>query len=401
MTNRIGSSVRSAFSAAITVVLLAGVLLPTGLIMAGTGNELFITEYVEGSGTNQAIELYNPTDNPVSLGASGYMLAFYLDGDTTIDSGVPLAGTIQPGATWVVTPTDAGAALLAIANQKFGNLWFDGNDAVALLHAGTAVDIIGQVGFDPGAGWGTGATSTADHTLRRKASVTAGDTNGGDAFDPSVEWTGYDIDTFSGLGNVSERVANEPVAITCPAPMSTTEGMAVSAPFSASDPDGVVASLTVNAVATTDPGTFSVANVVPAFAAGGTATGALVASSATPAGTYTVTLAATNQDATPQSATCDVAVTVDQAPPPPPPSLDTLHELIDRLVAEGAVNATKAPLLYDRLARAVADQDARRTDAYVAQLQALVNQAEGLAPRWVTPDAAAAIQSLAEEIASG
>ena len=60
--------------------------------------------------------------------------------------------------------------------------------------------MIGQIGVDPGTEWGTGLTSTADNTLRRKASVEAGDANGSDAFDPAVEWDGFATDTFDGLG---------------------------------------------------------------------------------------------------------------------------------------------------------------------------------------------------------
>jgi predicted extracellular nuclease len=62
------------------------------------------------------------------------------------------------------------------------------------------IDSIGQIGVDPGTEWGTGLTSTADNTLRRKASVEAGDPNTGDAFDPAVEWDGFATDTFDGLG---------------------------------------------------------------------------------------------------------------------------------------------------------------------------------------------------------
>ena len=43
-------------------------------------------------------------------------------------------------------------------------------------------------------------TSTADNTLRRKSTVSAGDSNGSDAFDPATEWDGYATDTFDGLG---------------------------------------------------------------------------------------------------------------------------------------------------------------------------------------------------------
>ncbi len=91
-------------------------------------------------------------------------------------------------------------ALLAVADQLTANFLWNGNDAVALRHGGTIVDVIGQIGVDPGAAWGSGDTLTADHTLRRKPSVQGGDTDGTNAFDPSPEWLGLPVDTFDGLG---------------------------------------------------------------------------------------------------------------------------------------------------------------------------------------------------------
>ena len=78
---------------------------------------------------------------------------------------------------------------------------FNGDDAVALLKGGVIIDVIGQIGLDPGTEWGTGLTSTADNTLRRKSTITSGDTNGSNAFDPSLEWDGFAEDTFNGLGS--------------------------------------------------------------------------------------------------------------------------------------------------------------------------------------------------------
>ena len=62
------------------------------------------------------------------------------------------------------------------------------------------IDVIGQVGFDPGSEWGSGDTSTKDNTIRRQPSVCQGDTDETDAFDPSLEWDGFPKDTFDGLG---------------------------------------------------------------------------------------------------------------------------------------------------------------------------------------------------------
>ena len=102
---------------------------------------------------------------------------------------------------YVVAQSSASAAILAQADQTNGSGWFNGDDAVVLRKGTTILDVIGQIGVDPGNGVGRrGSTSTADNTLRRKASVEAGDANGSDAFDPSVEWDGFAIDTFDGLG---------------------------------------------------------------------------------------------------------------------------------------------------------------------------------------------------------
>ena len=44
------------------------------------------------------------------------------------------------------------------------------------------------------------AKRTADNTIIRKAAVTSGDAVGSDAFNPSLQWDGYAIDSFGGLG---------------------------------------------------------------------------------------------------------------------------------------------------------------------------------------------------------
>jgi predicted extracellular nuclease len=68
------------------------------------------------------------------------------------------------------------------------------------LNAPTMVDVIGEIGFDPGIEWGTGETSTRDNTIRRLPSVCQGDADGTDPFDPSLEWSGFPENTFDGLG---------------------------------------------------------------------------------------------------------------------------------------------------------------------------------------------------------
>ena len=90
--------------------------------------------------------------------------------------------------------------ILAEADQLQGTSWFNGDDAVVLRKGEVVIDVIGQIGVDPGTEWGTGLTSTADNTLRRKVDICAGDPDGSDVFDPAIEWDGFATNTFDGLG---------------------------------------------------------------------------------------------------------------------------------------------------------------------------------------------------------
>ena len=91
---------------------------PTPMIRMNLGNtnvalppsppcsDLFISEYVEGTGQNKAIEIYNPTSSPINL--SHYQLERYSNGSTNSSSGgvTQLSGVILPGDVFVVTNGD-------------------------------------------------------------------------------------------------------------------------------------------------------------------------------------------------------------------------------------------------------------------------------------------------------
>jgi predicted extracellular nuclease len=377
-------SVRGLLTGITAVATFMGVLfVPAGLLHA-QASPLFISEYVEGSGSNQAIEIYNPGDMAVNLSASGYSMLFLFDGSTSNMSFVALSGTVPAGGTWVVANAAASAALLARANQTAATTWFDGNDAVALIQGGTAVDVIGQIGFDPGTAWGSGDVTTRDHTLRRKASVTQGDSNGFDAFDPATEWNAYASDTFDGLGWYG-TAPNAAVSITCPADVTTTQGLAATAALSATDPDGTVTSLAVTSVTPADPGTITITGVTTASTAGGTATGSLSVSPSTPVGSFSVTVEAANDDATAQTAACDIGVTVS------PATVDSLRALLRAMATAGDMPPAKTSLLLQRLDRVDAALAAGRTADATAQLRAFGNQVAGFSPRWLSADTAAAL----------
>ncbi len=186
----------------------SGGLVPEAEAQAPT--ELFISEYVEGSSFNKAVELYNGTGAAVDLGLGDYELVIYFNGNTSAGTTVDLVGVVANGDVFVVADDGADPAILAQTDQTSTSSFFNGDDAVVLSKAGVVVDSLGQVGFDPGSEWGAGLTSTQDNTLRRKSSVCDGDTAESDAFDPATEWDGYANNTFDGLGSHSASCTGEP-----------------------------------------------------------------------------------------------------------------------------------------------------------------------------------------------
>lgn len=181
-------------------------LLGLGLFCAGAASaqtaDLFFSEYVEGSGYNKALEIYNGTADPIDLGSCA--VAQYSNGSAT-PLLIALDGVaLQPGSVFVLANSAADAGLLAGADQTSSELTFNGNDAVVLMRGLQVVDSIGQVGFDPGSAWVCDLGSTLNATLRRVASFCQGDSNPDDAFNPCQTFEFFPADSFEGLGSHSD-----------------------------------------------------------------------------------------------------------------------------------------------------------------------------------------------------
>lgn len=171
--------------------------------------DIFISEYIEGSSYNKALELYNPTDTAIDLAAGNYSLAVYYNGSTDLgDNTLKLTGTIASQGTLIMANAQADGAVTDNATTGF-NINFNGDDTIILNKGAKIIDVIGQLGTDPGTEWINNDVSTKDQTLRRKSTVTSGDTNPDDVFDPSVEWQSFAKDSFDGLGH-QEGAACDP-----------------------------------------------------------------------------------------------------------------------------------------------------------------------------------------------
>ncbi len=161
-------------------------------------SELFFSEYIEGSGNNKGVEIYNPSSSAINL--TGYQVFEMVNGGSATNT-LNLSGSLAAGAVYVITTNAADSLMLLQSDTALGYpsvSHFNGDDAVALINpTSDTVDIIGVIGIDPGSSWPVGSGSTKDHTLIRKKSVHAGETDWAIA---STQWDVFPKNTFDSLG---------------------------------------------------------------------------------------------------------------------------------------------------------------------------------------------------------
>ncbi len=293
--------------AALALALAVFVVVPA--TASAAAGDLFISEYIEGTSNNKAVEIYNPGDAAVNLTAQLYGIQMYFNGNATPTLTINLQGTIPAHGTFVVAQASANATILAKAQQTSSAGWFNGNDVVALRKGNDNVDVIGRIAESITTEWGTGLTSTADNTLRRKSTITTGDTNGSDAFDPAAEWDGFATDTFDGLGTHTVGDVDQPIVMGCGGTLTVLEGVGASRTVTATDPDGTVVDLALTSVSPPPAaGSFTRTSFTPSSGDGGTASATITVDPATPSGSYTVTVQASNTDG--QTGSCSFTVNI-------------------------------------------------------------------------------------------
>ena len=171
-------------------------IIDNDLIAAGCA-DLFFSEYIEGSGNNKGLEIYNPTS--VAIDLTPYLVIESGNGGSFTDT-LDLSGTLAPGATYVLCTDQSDATMLAVADTAlaFPSVsHFNGDDALILWNGTDTIDVIGEVGVDPGSSWPVGSGSTANNTLVRKIGVQSGSTNW---LIGATQWDVYPQNTFSFFG---------------------------------------------------------------------------------------------------------------------------------------------------------------------------------------------------------
>ena len=210
-------------------------------IIEGGECGLFISEYAEGSSNNKYLELYNPTGSPIFLdeytfgncsnGCDDLMMSNNVTDNVDFWTfNFPAGSQVAPGGTFIVAHPTADPIILAVADMTYTYL-SNGDDAYVLVNiAGgdtTVVDIIGDLGADPGSGFAVAGVlnATQNNTLVRKPEVSTG--NGGDwaasagtneidtewIINPSNDWTNLGIHTFNGACAVDNTGCTDPGAV--------------------------------------------------------------------------------------------------------------------------------------------------------------------------------------------
>lgn len=180
-------------NAFLSTLLVASILTPTIPTSAATGqaSELIISEYIEGSSFNKAIELYNGTGSDIDL--SQYKLELYVNGVISDRKTLELKGNLNAGKIYVIHHKDANESIKSKGNFVDSNVInFNGNDPVVLKKSDIVVDSIGQIGQTD--------VNMADVTLVRKSNITTGDKIIDDPFNPTNEWKMLPKDDTSNLG---------------------------------------------------------------------------------------------------------------------------------------------------------------------------------------------------------
>ena len=173
----------------------------TVTVTAAPCADLFFSEYLEGSSNNKALEIYNPTNAAINL--STYSVKAYNNGGTAISNSLTLPNKLLAAHdVYVIANPTAVAAILGVSDTTSTVTFFNGDDAVVLFKNTDTLDIIGDVGVDPGTNWTVGTGATSEFTLVRKATVNKGQRNW---VIGATEWDVYPQNTATYLGSHSSN----------------------------------------------------------------------------------------------------------------------------------------------------------------------------------------------------
>ena len=229
----------AALALAVSVVVLAPAT------AGAASDELFFSEYIEGSSNNKALEIFNDT------GASRESLGRQLRRADVLQRESGLHARHQPDRL--------GRGRRRVRAREFGRERDDsrvrptrrtgraGSTATTpcccarTARSSTPSACVAWIRVQSGA-----PTSRARPTTRSgvRARSSPGDTNDTDAFDPALQWDGFPIDTVDGLGGHGTG----PVIANCGGPLTLLEGSSGTRTVTAVDADDRVVDIAISSI---------------------------------------------------------------------------------------------------------------------------------------------------------
>jgi len=158
---------------------------------------IFFSEYIEGSSSNKATEIYNNTGATVNL--TDLVVYRFNNGSLTATDSLFPQGVLAAGDVFVFCNPSAIPAIQAQSDTTHTMTFYNGDDAILLknLVTGDSLDMIGEIGVDPGSGWAVGTGATNNFTLKRMFSITEGEMNWTIG---ATQWDVFPIDMVDSLG---------------------------------------------------------------------------------------------------------------------------------------------------------------------------------------------------------
>jgi hypothetical protein len=102
--------------------------------------ELFISEYIEGSSNNKALEFYNPSSLTIDL--TQYKIVIFRSSNDTIS----LTGSVASGGVHVLSNPSAALTGITANSDVTGPIYFNGDDRIELLKGDVVIDRFGNIG---------------------------------------------------------------------------------------------------------------------------------------------------------------------------------------------------------------------------------------------------------------
>ncbi|MGB6269112.1 MAG: endonuclease, partial [Olleya sp.] len=169
----------------------------TGATLAGntSTNELFFSEYLEGSSSNKALEIANFTGANIT-NLSDYEIRLSSNGNAAWTNiyNFTSSASISNNDVYVVANGGLAVCTGVVDNANNSITGFNGNDAIGLFKNGALIDIIGTLGNN--------TDFAVNTTLVRNANIAGGNT----VFD-SNEWTSFASNTCDNLGQHSQSLS--------------------------------------------------------------------------------------------------------------------------------------------------------------------------------------------------